>query len=58
MNQNDSNKTVEWFITVYKTSSHDGIAQMHNLIRACLLYISTGSGRGAGQDIQMSVRAR
>jgi len=41
----------------HKTSSHGGVAQMYNLIRECLLYISTDSG-GAGQVIQMSVRTR
>lgn len=57
MNQNDSNKTVEWLVTACKTSSHDGVAQMYNLIREWLLYINTDSGRGAGQVIQMSVKA-
>lgn len=41
MNQNDSNETVEWLITGCKTSSHDGVVQMYNLIREWLLYIST-----------------
>lgn len=61
MNQNDSNKTEcdnnGWLVTVCKTSSHDRVAQMYNLIRERLLYISTDSGRGAGQVVQMSVRA-